>query len=126
MPKTLTRPRYKSPVSKPAPARPALTAVPSFQCACGTLHHAADGKLPVGWTQSAGAVFCLDCTRIGIPLREMKPRQPDARSDKVRLRGEVMELLVEGANLMPPGAAVRVAWVQRVNALLADVRQSAA
>lgn len=126
MPKTQSRPRYKPSIAKTASPRPALTAVPSFQCGCGTLHHAADGKLPVGWTQSAGAVFCLDCTSIGIPLREMKPRRPDARSDKVRLRGEVMELLVEGANLMPPGAAVRVDWVQRVNALLADVRQSAA
>lgn len=125
MPKTLTRPRYKPSIARAANTRSALTAVPSFQCGCGTVHQAADGKLPVGWTQSAGAVFCLDCTRLGIPLREMKPR-PDARSDKVRLRGEVIELLQEGANLMPPGAVGRVDWVQRVNALLADVRRSAA
>ena len=115
MPKTHTRPRYKS---------PALAAIPSFQCGCGTVHHAADGKLPVGWTQSAGAVFCLDCTRIGIPLRQLK--LSDGRSDRVRIRGEVLQLLVEGQRLMPPGAQCRVEWVQRVNALLADVRQSAA
>ena len=135
MPKTLSRPRYKSPAVTAArnPARassrtPALAAVPSFQCSCGTLYHAADGKLPVGWTQSAGAVFCTDCTTAGVPLRDAAPRRAgaDARSDKVRLRGEVMALLVEGQRIMPPGAKAREAWVQRVNALLADVRRSAA
>lgn len=138
MPKTLSRPRYKSPAITASrnPARassrtsgrtPAIAAVPSFQCSCGTLYHAADGKLPVGWTQSAGAVFCTDCTSAGVPLHDTGPRRTgaDARSDKVRLRGEVMALLVEGQRIMPPGAKVRTEWVERVNALLADVRRSA-
>lgn len=115
MPKTHTRPRFKA---SPLPT------VPSFQCQCGTVHHAADGRLPVGWTQTVGAVFCLDCARAGISSRVI--RRPDARSDRQRLHGEVIELLREGQRLMPPGSERRVAWVARVNALLADVSASAA
>lgn len=114
MPTPQPRPRYKA---------PALSAVPSFQCECGTIHHAADGKLPVGWTQSAGAVFCIDCTRAGNAHRQLK--QPDGRSDRVRLRGEVMALLVEGQRLMPRGTKARADWTSRVSTLLSDVRRSA-
>lgn len=115
MPSAQTRPRFKA-----AP----LPIVPSFQCQCGTVHHAADGRLPVGWTQTAGAVFCLDCARAGISSRVI--RKSNARSDRLRLRGEVIALLREGQRLMPPGSEPRMAWVARVNALLADVSSSAA
>lgn len=115
MPTPQSRARFKVPV---------LASVPSFQCQCGTVHHAGDGKLPVGWTQSSGAVFCFDCTRAGVPARVI--RKPDGRSDRLRLRSQVIELLLEGQRLMPPGSKPRVAWVARVNDLLADVQASAA
>ena len=55
------------PAAKPAP----LPQVASFECSCGTIHNSRDASIPVGWTHSAGAVFCLDCTRQGIPLRQL-------------------------------------------------------
>ena len=57
----------------PRPAKPAtLPQVASFECSCGTIHNSRDGNIPVGWTQSAGTIFCADCTRIGIPVREIR------------------------------------------------------
>ena len=116
MPTPLTRPRHK--------ARPAIAAVASFECSCGTVHHADDGQLPVGWSRSAGAVFCADCTRIGIPARRIR-RAGNASAEKVRLRGEVIELLREGQTLMPLGSKGRADWIDRVNMLLANVRCAA-
>ena len=43
----------------------------SFECGCGQVHNSADGKLPVGWTQRTGTVWCSDCTRLGIPTRKL-------------------------------------------------------
>ncbi len=54
--------------------RPKPTFLPTvavFECGCGTAHHAVDAKLPVGWTQRAGTVWCTDCTRQGIPTRTL-------------------------------------------------------
>lgn len=109
---------------KKAPRYKAASFVPSFECQCGEVHRSPEGQLPVGWSVSAGNVFCLACTLAGIPAR-LLPRR-DGRSDRVRLRGEVAELLREGQHLMPPGAAARVDWVRRVKALLDDVKASAA
>lgn len=58
-----------------APARratksPALV-VPAFECGCGTVFNAPDGKLPVGWTSCNGTVWCADCTRLGLPTRHV-------------------------------------------------------
>lgn len=55
---------------RPAPKRAfSPLTVPSFECGCGTVYNSADGKLPVGWTQSCGTTWCTDCTRAGIPTR---------------------------------------------------------
>lgn len=99
-----------------------LPQVASFECACGNIHNSRDGNIPVGWTQRAGEVFCADCTRTGIASRRI--RRPVV-TDKVRLRGEVLELLREGAKLMPKGTAATAAWVQRVNTMLADQQRAA-
>lgn len=109
---------------KKAPRHKAANFVPSFECQCGEVHHSLNGQLPVSWSVSSGTVFCPACTLAGIPARVL-PRR-DGRSDRVRLRGELIELLREGQHLMPPGAAARMDWVQRVNTLLADVSASAA
>lgn len=50
---------------------PPVLNVPAFECGCGTVHNSADGKLPVGWTSSCGQVWCADCTRAGIPSRQI-------------------------------------------------------
>ncbi len=50
-----------------------LQTVP-FECQCGTIHNAGDGKLPVGWTTRGGNTWCTDCTRAGIPVRELPRR----------------------------------------------------
>ncbi|WP_298290309.1 hypothetical protein [Novosphingobium sp.] len=100
-----------------------LPHVPSFECSCGVVHNAPDAQLPVGWTRRGSKVWCADCTRIGIPARTVKPRRP--APDKVRLRSQVLALLQEGAALMPPGSAKRVAWVGRVNALLTEQQDAA-
>lgn len=111
MPTPQSRPRFKP--------RPVIAAVPSFECSCGTVHHADDGQLPVGWSRSSGAVFCADCTRLGIPARRIR-RSSQPSADKLRLRGEVIELLREGQTIMPLGSKARTNWVARVNALLAE------
>lgn len=55
---------------RPAPKRVRLPAdFAIFECGCGNVHHSADGKLAVGWTQCNGTVWCTDCTRAGIPTR---------------------------------------------------------
>ena len=47
--------------------------VATFECAsCGSLHIAADGVVPVGWTARHANVWCTDCTRAGIPVRELR------------------------------------------------------
>jgi hypothetical protein len=55
-----------------------LTPAP-FECRCGTLHNAADGHLPVGWTTRGGHVWCEDCTRAGIPVRELQEARRNRR-----------------------------------------------
>ena len=47
-----------------------------FECRCGNHHPAADGQLPVGWTTRAGQVWCEDCTRAGVPVREATQPRP--------------------------------------------------
>ncbi|WP_298165360.1 hypothetical protein [Novosphingobium sp.] len=55
---------------RPAPKHALIIPnIPAFECGCGTVHNSADGKLPVGWTQRTGQVWCTDCTRLGIPTR---------------------------------------------------------
>lgn len=56
----------------PAANSAPLPHVASFECSCGIIHNSRDSKIPVGWTQSAGTIFCADCTRIGIPVREIR------------------------------------------------------
>lgn len=100
-----------------------LPHVPSFECSCGNVHNAPDAQLPVGWTRRGSKVWCADCTRAGIAARTIRPRTPS--TDKVRLRSQVLALLQEGAKLMPPGSAKRVAWVDRVNALITEQKDVA-
>lgn len=110
---------------KSAPAN--LPHVASFECRCGTLHNARDGRLPVGWTQSAGTIFCADCTRTGIASRRIvSPARRASTADKVRLRGEVAQLLREGQALMPRSGKQRVEWVDRVTSLMTEITRSAA
>ncbi|PTR05064.1 MULTISPECIES: hypothetical protein [unclassified Novosphingobium] len=52
-----------------------LTPAP-FECRCGTLHASPDGQLPVGWTTRGGNVWCEDCTRAGVPVREATQPRP--------------------------------------------------
>lgn len=99
-----------------------LPQVASFECACGTIHNSRDGNIPVGWSQRAGSVFCTDCTRQGIASREIRRAAP---ADKVRMRGEVMALLQQGADLMPKRSPERAAWVRRVNTLIAEQLRAA-
>lgn len=99
-----------------------LPQVASFECACGTIHNSRDGNIPVGWSQRAGSVFCADCTRMGISAREIRRT---ATTDKVRMRGEVMALLQQGADLMPKRSPERAAWVRRVNTLIAEQLRAA-
>jgi hypothetical protein len=65
-----------------SPLVPAAFATTAFECACGTVHHSGDGKLPVGWSTAAGAAWCADCTRAGIPARELaaKPCRSNRRA----------------------------------------------
>jgi len=100
-----------------------LPTVASFECSCGTIHNSRDGNIPVGWSQRAGSVFCADCTRTGIASRQIATRPIHA--DKLRLRGEVEELLRQGVALMPPGSIKRVQWTDKVNALLAQQQRAA-
>lgn len=58
-----------------------LQTVP-FECQCGTVHNSADGKLPVGWTTRGGQTWCGDCTRLGIPTRELPVTR--SRTDRRR------------------------------------------
>lgn len=99
-----------------------------FECRCGNVHNTGDGKLPVGWTTRNGFTWCEDCTRAGIAVRTIRPRRAEQRqaaSDKLRLRSQVLALLQEGAALMPPGSQKRVAWVDRVNALITQQKDVA-
>jgi hypothetical protein len=43
-----------------------------FECGCGTEHRAADGLLPMGWTARHGQCWCPDCTRAGLPVRQLR------------------------------------------------------
>lgn len=56
-----------------APATSTPAAV-TFECSCGTVHHAPSGQIPVGWSTHGGSAWCDDCTRAGIPAREIKRR----------------------------------------------------
>lgn len=102
-----------------------LPTVASFECSnCGAIHQSRDAQAPVGWTQRPGAIWCADCTRQGIAARQIAaPAQRSA--DKLRLRGEVMELLRQGVALMPPGSIKRVQWTDQVNQLLAQQSRAA-
>ena len=53
---------------------PTTSLVPAaFECAsCGAVHNAADAKVPAGWATTGGNAWCGDCTRAGIPARELK------------------------------------------------------
>lgn len=106
-------------------ARPPITMphVPSFECSCGVIHNAPDAQLPVGWSRRGSKVWCADCTRAGIASRTIRPRS--ASAEKVRLRGQVIDLLQQGASLMPLGTTRRAEWVQQVNELLAQHRRAA-
>lgn len=110
---------------KRAPA--SLPQIASFECKCDKIHNSRDGKIPVGWSQQNGEVFCDDCTLAGVASRRInrRVRSSSATADKLRLRGEAMELLREGANLMPKGTAATAAWVRRVNTMLADQQRAA-
>lgn len=99
-----------------------LPQVASFECQCGTIHNSRDGKIPVGWSQRTGEVFCADCTRAGIASGKIQRPSP---TDKVRLRGEVLALLRKGAELMPKGTPETAAWVQDVNLLIAAQQRAA-
>lgn len=112
----------------PVTPRPAnLPHVASFECGCGTVHNSHDGLLAVGWTRSAGTIFCADCTRAGIASRRIASPPPHpSNAEKVRLRGEVAQLLREGQTLMPLNGKKRIDWVDRVNSLMADFTRSAA
>lgn len=111
--------------------KPAFHTVP-FECHCGTVHNSADGKLPVGWTACQGEVWCADCTRAGIASRQIRLRNPHTvRRDKIRLHSAVESLLREGTQLMPRNLASaagqkRADWVERVNALMAQIDRMAA
>lgn len=107
--------RARTPISPPH--------VPSFECSCGAVHNAPDAQLPVEWTRRGSRVWCTDCTRAGIASRTVRPRR--VAPDKIRLRRQVLELLAEGAALMPPGTEKRTAWVARVNALVAEQQKAA-
>lgn len=99
-----------------------LPQVASFECKCGAIYNSRDGKIPVGWSQRSGEVFCDDCSRAGIAARQIK--RPSV-SEKVRLRGEMLELLREGAKLMPKGTPETAAWVSNVNQLIAAQQRAA-
>lgn len=100
-----------------------LPQVASFECSrCETVHQSHDSNIPVGWTQRPGAIWCADCTRLGISARKIKTAP---LTDKVRLRGEVLELLREGAKLMPKGTPETAAWVSNVNQLIAAQQRAA-
>lgn len=100
-----------------------LPQVASFECSrCETVHQSRDSKIPVGWTRRPGAVWCADCTRLGISARKLKVAP---RTDKVRLRREVLELLRQGAKLMPKGTPETAAWVSNVNQLIASQLRAA-
>lgn len=104
-----------------------LPQVASFECSCGNMHNSRDGNIPVGWSQRSGEVFCADCTRTGIAARQIKRplKTGIVQTDKVRLRGEVLELLREGAKLMPKGTPETAAWVSNVNQLIAAQQRAA-
>lgn len=110
---------------KRAPA--SLPHVASFECQCSKIHNSRDGKIPVGWSQRGGQVFCDDCSVAGIASRPINRRARSAgnQADKLRLRGEVLQLLREGAKLMPKGTAETAEWVQRVNTMLAAQKRAA-
>lgn len=100
----------------------ALPHIASFECSCGTVHNSQNGQLPVGWTQRASSVWCADCTRAGIASRNVRRT---AQTEKVRLRGEVLDILRSGAALMPLGTSGRAEWVRQVNDLLARQERAA-
>lgn len=55
------------------PGLPILPQVASFECrSCETIHQSADGNVPVGWTTRHATAWCADCTRAGIPLRDLR------------------------------------------------------
>jgi len=43
----------------------------TIMCECGAEHHSADAIVPVGWTTRHGTAWCTDCTRAGIPVRQL-------------------------------------------------------
>ena len=49
----------------------------TFECRCGTVHQAPAGQFPVGWSTCKAMVWCEDCTRAGVPARELA-RKPGA------------------------------------------------
>lgn len=60
---------------------PAPTLTPNiFECSCGTVHNSGDGRLPVGWSTVGSTAWCLDCTRAGIPARELRGRKSGRRA----------------------------------------------
>lgn len=116
----------RAPAKMPPPKLPnaKLPDVASFECSCGTIHQSRDAQLPVGWTRRAGAVWCADCTRAGIASRQIANGRPSP-ADKVRLRGQVIDLLRQGAELMPMGSIRRAQWVEQVNELLTQQQRAA-
>lgn len=52
--------------------RSTVAAPATFECRCGTIHHAPAGQFPVGWSTCHAMVWCADCTRAGIPARELR------------------------------------------------------
>lgn len=67
-------------------AKANLQTVP-FECQCGTIHNAADGQLPVGWTTRGGETWCADCTRLGIPVREVRQQRFHGTDRRAGKRG---------------------------------------
>ena len=51
--------------------RPPVATPTTFECRCGTVHQAPAGQFPVGWSTCHAMVWCADCTRAGIPAREL-------------------------------------------------------
>ncbi|PTR08896.1 MULTISPECIES: hypothetical protein [unclassified Novosphingobium] len=42
-----------------------------IQCECGAEHRSPDAIVPAGWTTRHGAAWCVDCTRVGVPVRQL-------------------------------------------------------
>ncbi|WP_333839184.1 hypothetical protein [Novosphingobium sp.] len=48
-----------------------LSAPVTLVCECSTEFRSADGHIPAGWTTRHGKCWCADCTRAGIPVRQL-------------------------------------------------------